>query len=204
MKPEDIDKIKFHHRTSIGGLMMIFKLREFYKKWPFGLSLCLSATISLLYFFICPNKSFNALKDFTDLNILVFPCLLGFSLAGYTIVVGFPNIDLIKFTADVEDLSLYQTLSGFFAIAILLQIITTVSTFVISWLVKMDLNSIVAFHNVRLGNGINIFVLFGLVFFTLYSLLLTPFIVINLFSLSQANNGYLTIKKAKEEDSILK
>jgi hypothetical protein len=197
--PADVaNQIASKHTVKIKGLFEIFRSRRLYADWPFILSVILTILFGC-FFCAFPTHSFPAVKEFSDLITVCFPCLLGFSLAGYVMVVAFPNSDLLIETSDINTYSLYQVLGAFFALTLFLQIITTTLGFCISWLCKLDINSILNIECPILVYGVNIFTLIVLLFFVTYSLLLTPFVVINLFSLSQTNSTFFTIKKYKSD-----
>src|SRR5437016_2877310 len=92
----DTKKIKKLHDVGLKGVLsIVFKHRTF-KKFPFIISIILSVGFCILIAFQKENKSFEVLQITSALITTVFPALLGFSLGGYAIAVGFSNTDLIK------------------------------------------------------------------------------------------------------------
>ncbi|HET6993782.1 MAG TPA: hypothetical protein VFI06_02315, partial [Chitinophagaceae bacterium] len=91
-----LEKIETYHTEGKNGVLEIISHKRTFKKLPFILSLCVSLTISIVILLFVPNKSFKILSTGCDLLIVIFPSLLGFSLGGYALIVGFGNIDLLK------------------------------------------------------------------------------------------------------------
>ena len=194
MDNNELNKIRALHKTSYKGLFEILKSRKLHTKWPFKIAISVTLFFVILYV-INPNKSYNAIKELAELITVIFPCLLGFTLAGYAIVVGFPNIELLEQQSKKDKYSLYQILSYFFATSIILQVSTTAFGFFITWCIKIDITSLMPFYCEPLMNATNIVCLLLVLFIALYSILLTPYIAINLFNLSQTNSMFLTLAK---------
>lgn len=194
----DLVKIGELHEHSWGGLWQIIKVRSLYKKKPFLASLGIGVLAALALAFK-PASSFTALQSLTDLTTSVFPNLLGFSLGGYAIIVGFSNGDLMKRASKKNKHSLFQVLSGVFATVVLVQVLTVVVAFLLSWLIKLDLNVLLGLKQTVYGRITNLVILAVLLALGLYSLALMPYVVINIFSLSQTNNSFYTIEQYKEE-----
>lgn len=189
------DKIKDLHSQNLSGVYNIIKShRTLYKK-PFIFCVLISVLICLYLSIFKIHNSFFYLQTITDLIISVFPNLLGFSLGGYAIIVGFSNTDLIRKATTIKKHSIYQILSGIFAFAILFQVFCVVISFIVSFLIKTHMNEMFNMPNNFVGDIINIFVFLCMFFASLYSLVLTPYIVFNLFDLSQMNNFHYTMEE---------
>ena len=107
MNQQQINEIQSHHLPSKEGLWSILKTRKLFCKTPFLLSITLDIIFTII--FICnADKSFLVIEKLTEIITVCFPCLLGFSLAGYAMVVGFPNTELIEQDSQTEDFTLYQ------------------------------------------------------------------------------------------------
>lgn len=193
------NEIRKHHKVGLKGIWDILLKKGTFKKFPFWLSIFLSAGICVSLICLSPENSFRYLKDSTELILSFFPSLLGFSLGGYALVVGFSNLDLIKAGAKPEKHSVYQILNAVFSLCIFLQVMTTLLSFVVSWIIKVNLFDLTTLQTGIVGNVTNSIVLLFMVFSSIYSLLLTPYVVTNLFTLSQVNSSYLTIQKVKED-----
>jgi hypothetical protein len=191
--------IKGLHTDGLKGIKQILYKKGTFKKAPFLVSLILSITISTLLLVISAHKSFHYLKESTDLILSFFPNLLGFSLGGYALVVGFSNTELIKAGTTTEKHSVYQILNAIFSLCIILQVIVTLSAFLVSWIIRVNLFELTTEPIGIFGDIINSILILILIFTSIYSLALTPYLIINLFTLSQLNNSFLTIQKIVED-----
>lgn len=203
MNQQQIDEIKKHHKPSIAGLKDIIKTRNPLCQAPFIISTILSIFF-LVVFIFNPEKSFVGIDKLAEIITICFPCLLGFSLAGYAMVVGFPNTELIQEDSQTNDYTLYQVLSAFFALSIILQVFATAIAFCIWWFIKIDVTGLLNFNCEHIGYFVNIAFIFILLFIGLYAVCLTPYIAINLFSLSQVNSTFFTVKKINKEEEEAK
>jgi hypothetical protein len=129
----------------------------------------------------------------------VFPSLLGFSLAGYALIVGYSNLDLIKAGSTPEKHSAYQILSAIFALGILMQVVTTILDFILTFLVRADISKTFGLPPSVAGDYLNVFLLSLLLFLSIYSLFATTYIINNLFTMGQANSLFLTARKMQDD-----
>lgn len=192
------DKVKGLHTVGLRGIKDILYKKGTFKKLPFWVSLLLSLGISVALLSVSPEKSFIYLRDSVELILSFFPSLLGFSLGGYALVVGFSNLDLIKAGSKTDKHSVYQILNAIFSLCIFLQVMTTLLSFLLSWIIKVNFFGLTSLQMGFTGDMANGCLLFFLMFCSLYSLALTPYVVTNLFTLSQINSSYLTIQKIRE------
>lgn len=196
----DYDNIEKLHIVGRKGATDILIKHGTFKKLPFFLCLLISLTMSIILL-ASNSNTFNVLRISADIIKSVFPGLLGFSLGGYAIAVGFSNTDLIKESTGTTKHNIYQILSAIFALSIFVQAITTIVGVIIYWCVNVNINS--ALHvpiSFLLSQIINSIILFFLFFTSLYSLVLIPYVVINLFTLSQLNSLYYTVEKLKADN----
>lgn len=191
--------LKDFHKPSWSGLFFILKKRGTLTKWPLLLSVAVSFLLSIFLYIFSENKMYDIIVKTSDLLVTVFPGLLGFSLGGYAIVVGFSNTQLIKESSRVDRASIYQLLNSIFSLSLLIQVFTIIFSFLIDWLIKSDIANAIIHTNVATNSVINAVCIFLLLFGSLYSLALTPYIIINLFTLSQINNLFFTKEKIKEK-----
>ena len=195
----DVNKLKDLHKVGIKGVLDIVFKHKTFKKKPFVLSIIISVLFIVLLAIIKPAKIYEVLQSTSDLITTVFPGLLGFSLGGYAISVGFSNNDLIKYSTNTQKHNIYQILSGIFALSILFQVVATIIGFIITWSIKVNINLLFDIHLPNLiTNTFNGMVIFVLFVSSLYSLFLTPYIVTNLFTLSQLNSLHFTLEKITE------
>jgi hypothetical protein len=172
MSNEINDKIFSNHQKGSGGMFAILFKHGTFKKWPLIVSTISSFIPCLLILIFKGDISFSILSSTAELTMTVFPCLLGFSLAGYAIVVGYSNIDLIKASTTPQKHNPYQILSAIFGISLLMQVITTILGFLITMIVRVDIAKIFKIGFGTVGNIINAISLFALLLFSFYSLIL--------------------------------
>ena len=196
----NLSKIPGLHLVNWRGILSILTMHDTFKKAPFWA--CLSISI---IFAVCSGvftqNTFIFLQALSEITINVFPNLLGFSLGGYAIVVGFSNTELIKRSSKTDKHSIYQIVSAIFALIILCQVFTLLICFVVTWCIKIDLTKLCGYYVLTAATIINAIFLFLLTFGVLYSLIMGYFIVINLFTLSQLNNQFYTLEKVKEDNN---
>lgn len=198
---ETVDNLKALHKGGFGGILDIVLRHKTFRKWPFVCSAIISILILAVLLFMNDDGIFFVLKETADIITAVFPGLLGFSLGGYAIAVGFSNNDLIKYSTRSDKHNIYQLLSGIFALSIVFQALATIAGFLISWLIKIHVNELFQFLYFSIGATVINAILFFFLFFTsVYSLILTPYIITNLFTLSQLNSMHFTLEKIKEEE----
>lgn len=191
-------KLREINQGGIRGIVKILRYKGTLKKFPLIGSLTVSTAIVLFSCVANPNNLYHLLTDTIDLLLSFFPNLLGFSLGGYSLIVGFGNLDLIKKGSKVDSYSVYQILNAIFSLSIVLQVITTIISFTISWALKTQLLNIFSLPFDWPTHLINAIVLWFISVSALYSLVLTPYVVSNLFTLSQVNHLYLTVEHLKE------
>lgn len=191
---ENIAKL---HVGSWRGIADILLKMRIFSKWPFwgGLAVCTGLTIFSTFF---TRNSFAILTHLTDLITNVFPDMLGFSLGGYAIVVGFSNAELIKRATKVNGYSIYQVISAIFSLIILCQLFTLLFGFIASWAINSEVGRASGIYLPIVAALVNGLLLLVLSFGATYSLAMSSYIVINLFTLSQDNNKFYTLEKYEE------
>jgi len=187
--------IKELHEVGFSGIIKILKIKGTFKKFPFYGSLILSVLIVALISSFHAEILYSYLQITAEILVAFFPSLLGFSLGGYALVVGFSNVDLIKKGSSIEKHSLYQILNAIFSLSIIFQVFTTILCLSVNWFIKVNFSVLVNNNIETFNNSINAVVLFFLLFGSIYSLCLTPYVVTNLFTLSQLNNLHLTVEQ---------
>lgn len=194
------DNIQSFHITSWKGILQIVKSRK--NKYAFPLILCGILTFSLTFILnIFDVDIYKIVISLSELSISIFSSLLGFSLGGYALIIGFSNNSLIEKTSNTKGYSTYQVLSGFFAYTIIIQLITVTVSFIIKLISSQSIKEITTHFSSKTINIINSGGFSVILFLSLYSLILCPFIVTNLFTLGQLNNFYYTIENLKEKDN---
>lgn len=196
-------KLRELNQGGVRGIVKILVKKGTLKKSPLIASVVVGMSIIVIVSLTDKNNLYKLLTDTVDLLLSFFPNLLGFSLGGYSLIVGFGNLDLIKKGSKIDTHSVYQILNAIFSLSIILQIFTTISCFVISWALKSELLGLWSMPVDWPAHVVNGMLLWLLSFAALYSLALTPYVVSNLFTLSQVNHLYLTIENLKEKQKEL-
>lgn len=193
--------------TFLTDLVGIFKIagyrKSFFASWttiaPIFLSL-LSCILSL-YLGISTLKFLVELKSLM-LNFL--PGILGFTIAGYSLMVGFIQAGVLdKITEPAKDskFSLYQIMSSAFAMNIIFQAIALIIAYFVHFIVFIDENKK---RGVCLPDSyvfiVNLLGLLILSYWFFISLLMVIQIVINIFSFSQLHHYFVNKAKLDEND----
>lgn len=201
MKKEVIDNINYHHKLSLNGIKaIVFARKEKYSStliWSIVISIVLCSLLLVVNHF----NTYALIQRITSLAITIFPSLLGFSLGGYALIIGFSNTDLIKETSDEKEYSVYQILSAFFAFTLIFQLGAVFISFIFSLFID---NGGLLFDNqlcIVLSHAINIICSLLLLFISIYTLLLSKFIIYNLFTLGQMNSQFYTIQKITDKEN---
>lgn len=113
--------------TGIKEIFIIFPFKRLIKEIGFIISFILALAYSLVIILFCPEKLLNAINLEVELVLAIVPAMLGLSLAGFAIIIGQVNQDVLNRTGDIPDVnkkkfSLYQTTNAAFSITVLVQL----------------------------------------------------------------------------------
>lgn len=180
-------------KTKNFGIKAILKLYDLKLLWK-GAKFPLIVTIIIVGVFVFIGKmDKEIIKTVVDLILSIIPSLLGFVLSGYALLIGFGNIEIIakKRQVDVEDgkPTLYQKVSTVFAIALIMQIILLVFTFILKVLLQVDLPCM--FDNCIACDIVNYLVFTFLIFGLLYVTVMIKDLVLNIFNFSQIQHFFI-------------
>lgn len=189
--------------TDLTGIFKVSGLRKsFFKKWPTILPIILSVVICATSFILNIDQ-LSWLKEFRTLMVDFLPGILGFTIAGYSLMVGFIQagmLDRITEPSKENKFSLYQLMSSAFAINILIQAFALIVAYSVHLIIFIDENK-----NIKLNFpnwymlSINYIGLLVLSYWFFISLFMTIQIVINIFSFSQLHHYF--VNKAKLDSS---
>jgi len=145
------------------------------------------------------------LKKIIDKNISILPSLLGFCVGGYALIIGFGHKEMLQKMSDPDkkknNMSFFQIMSSVFAISVIVQIITFLLSYIISFIIDLEFTS----ANELLCNKINIFTISLVLFFSIYSIILLYYMVINIFNFGQIMHFCIRLElKEKEEQQQVK
>lgn len=193
--------IKSRHKVSIKGIFCNgYTTKKILKSFVFWCSLILTILLGLgvLYLNKDVNGIYVCIEDLASTVLTAFPSLLGFSLAGYALIIGASDMKLIGRMSDPlqnnkQELSYFQILSCIFASSVLIQCATLIMAFCVHIIVKQKWE----INNEVLCYGMNIVVYVVLLFAVLLSMLLLCSTVVNLFTYGQT--VHFCVRLDKEE-----
>ena len=137
--------------------------------------------------FFTSESAYDILASLSEMVVSSFPSIIGFILAGYTILIGSSNPDILKKiceSSNEKKSSLFQRTSATFAVVMGSLIITLLSGFIVSIFIK---GGYVFWFDC--GDRIfNLIILILLSYLTIYSLWSLVDITANLFNYSQFIN----------------
>lgn len=188
--------------TFILGLPAVFKVagykKSFFSVWLTKLPIYISA-IAILIFFCLDINYYYGIVEIKNLMINFLPGILGFSVAGYALMVGFIHGDMLdKITEPSSDtnFSTYQKMSATFAVNIILQGIALIIAYFAHFVIFIDTNgkNLLTVSNslINIGNAVS---LTFLVYWFFISLFMVIQIVLNIFSFSQLHHYFVNKRK---------
>lgn len=180
---EIIEEIKRKHKGNFKTLWMIYsKHKRFLKSLQLWFAVGFSIAFLLLSFF-CVNDSVNIIViigSIVNKILAIMPTILGFSLTGYVLFIGFGSSDFLENITEQNDLgfSFFQHFSSIFAWCVLVQSITLILSFIVSFIIDLNIQC-------KYALIVNYIVLFIILLLTFYSLFLIMRFVLNMFNFSQ-------------------
>lgn len=143
--------------------------------WPLLLS-----CIIFPFFVISEKESLFFVIKITDLIITLFPPLLGFSLGGYALIVGFTTPEFLRFITaqDSDSATIFQKVNGTFAISIFFQAMILLLGFVVSLFTSCEFDILYADY-------VNYSVVYLLLLALVWGIFTIKDMVINIFNFGQ-------------------
>jgi hypothetical protein len=186
------------------GLYGIFKITGIKDVIKSGVFICsIVSTISLL-FFVCVTKydSYSLIKEIKSLCLNILPNILGFTVSGYAIMVGFTQSMMQKkITEKIPNskYSLYQKISSKFALNIVIQGIVLLIACGIHFIIVINEGGKNPIHlESRYRDIINYIALSFITFGFTLSLFLIIQIVANVFGFSQLIHYFVNTEKIED------
>jgi len=186
----EVDSLKENHKLNLYGLIDSYPLAKIFYSIPFRLSLLVSIIYAV--FVILMNQQYVQLINLIDICIEIFPSLLGFSLGGYALIIGFGNNNLLQsMTRQLKDknFSLLQLINGTFAFSILLQSLVLTISFIFYIISKLPVAFFLTDIHCKYINAVGLSILF---FLGSYSMFQLPKMIINVFNFGQLHHFKLT------------
>jgi len=166
------------------------------KLFYFSLVMSIIATILL---WPAKTNSYLMLLKVIEVSISIMPTLLGFNLGAYALIIGFLSnknlLNALVKKTDTDRFDRLQRISGVFAINIVVQAFTLLSSFMLKIFIELDIPSFnFCLCGLDIILALNICIFLFIFFFTLYSVVLVIQNAINIFDFSQlftyfANKG---------------
>jgi hypothetical protein len=188
------------HRMGIFGLVAIYSKTKLLRGsiGPALLATCLFLTVKNAHL-----SSEVVLKHLADTAVSVLPNLLGFLLGGYTILIGFGNIDLLKSSTLIipgQRTSLFQMLSSIFALTIYIQIITLIVSLIVQFTLTIPAKGEGFVSELfKWSANINSSAIVIISFLLFYCILSLLAMVINIFNFAQKYHLALTEERLEDD-----
>lgn len=186
--------------TGFKGVLKIAEYNKLIKSFSTIASLILS--IIVIAITITLNVDFYLLiLEIKSLMINFLPSILGFTIAGYTLVVGFIQggmLDRISEPMKDSKFSLYQKMSSSFALIIITQLIALLIAYSYHLFIFFDSN--MKFVNPTNPKCVNYIALPLITFSFLLSFFLSIQLVLNIFGFSQLHHYMINIEKVNNKE----
>ena len=197
------------NETLVLGFNSIFKIVGLKKiLWSNWIN-CLPIILGIIFMVFCSIFKidyFNTIQEITKLTINFLPGILGYTVAGYSLMIGLIQAGMLsRITEPYNDenkFSLYQTMSSTFAVNVIIQAIALIIAFLYHFIMYIDKNKKVTFFNENgfcfsILNGIGLFIIFY--FFTI-SLFMIIQVIINIFNFSQLHHYFVNKEKIEQNN----
>lgn len=194
--------------TTIFGFNSIFKIvgikKVLFSNWINILPL-VTAILIVILCFVLKISLYCTLIEIKDLMINLLPGILGFTVAGYSFMIGLIHVGMInKITEPLNDenkFSLYQKSSATFASNILIQAISLAIAYLFHLFIFFDKNKNL---NIDLKDIyitlINLMALLSIAYLFTISLLMVIQVIINIFNFSQLHHYFVNKEKLEKMD----
>ena len=141
---EIIEEIKRKHKGNFKTLWLIYSK---HKRLLKSLQLWFAVGFAIIFFlfsWFCVNDSDGIMHIITIIVnkvLAIMPTILGFSLTGYVLFIGFGSSDFLKNITEQNDYgySFFQHFSIIFAWCVLVQSTTLIFSFVISLVIDLNI-----------------------------------------------------------------
>ncbi len=191
--------------TFLLGLSGVFRIagitKSFFRHWTMIASVILSVlTLILCYWLGLDILEF--ISEFKSLMLDFLPGILGFTIAGYSLMVGFIQAGAMSRISEPfrdSKFSLYQKMSATFALNILLQAIALIVAYFIHFVLYLNENKIGIDLSVQFVQVVNPIGLALLSYWFFVSLFMVIQIVVNIFSFSQLHHYFVNKEKVEEQ-----
>lgn len=186
MDNEDLIK---RHKTSLRGIFNGYTCKKFVCSRYFWFNIGLVLFLTVPYIIWGKGQNVEAMPEkigcLANTVLSAFPSLLGFSLAGYALIIGTINIGVMRMMSKpqktMSDMSYFQFVSSVFALTVLMQCLTLSLAFVVHVVVEQKWVMLVEISSGWINYPAYVF----LMFLVIESLVLLANTVINIFTYGQ-------------------
>lgn len=176
------------HQVGLKGIFNKYTRKKFYKSRFFLFSFSLS--LLLVIVLACVKKDephvYTLIDDLSTVVLTAFPSLLGFSLAGYALIIGAINIGVLSRMSQPDDrmdrMSYFQFVSSVFALSVLVQCVTMLFAFIVHVVIKQEWEMVADISTC----WVNLPIYFILLFLIIESLVILGNTVVNIYSFAQS------------------
>ncbi|ADQ80430.1 hypothetical protein Palpr_2294 [Paludibacter propionicigenes WB4] len=199
------ENIKDNFVVGLKGIFKIVGLKEIIFSVVNILSISLSIII-IICSFIFELDEYKLIVEIVGLMVNFLPSILGFTIAGYTLVVGFIQSGMLsKISEPIEDskYSLYQNMSSNFALNVIFQGFALIFAFFVHFIIYFD-NEIISNIEIYYYDIINKLGLFLILYWFIISLFLVIQITINIFNFSQLHHYFINKEKLDKINNLKK
>lgn len=197
---ETNQELKDRHQYSIKGIFPKYIIRKFLYSCSMLVSIVITFVLLFLILYFRIEDTFVLLEDIIEITLNLLPNLLGFCIGGYALIIGIGNIEALKKMSSPmknrEYLSFFQILSSIFAGSLVLQCITLLLSFIIKILIKLKLP---AYSN-QIAIIVNSLTIIIVLFFSVLSVVLLYYTVINLFNYGQSMHFLIRLEKREQNE----
>ena len=200
---ETINKKGINLRYGYKGLLEIINLRkDILQKKVFVYCLSFSILTTLVTYFLDVD-TFEFIVEIKDQILSLVPSLLGFTLAGYTLLVAFIQpgmLNRITEKSQNSGFSLYERMSGIFALNIIIQALALIIAYFFHIIIfigeKKSIDILIKYSVINIINYVGLIII---LFCLSISLILVLQIVVSIFNFSQLHQ-YFIIKEKEPSD----
>ena len=200
---QTIDNIKKTFLLGLPGILKTSGPRKVLTTAVFIISFSLSIVfIGTVY--ATQVEPYSLIIDVKNNIITFLPSILGFTIGGYALVVGFVQSNMMNKISEPlldEDYSLYQRMTSTFALNLIIQGFGLIVAYFYHYVIYIDSNAkqqLIADLNIL--KFINYVGLWFLAFNFLISLFLVVQIIINIFNFSQLHHYTVNIEKVDQQE----
>lgn len=200
---ENSKDIKRDHRFGYKGLFCNYSINDILKSIPFIVSCCISIFCLIFYFFHSKTIS-DKLPDIIEQILTIELSLEAVFFTGYAIFIGLSDIHIITFKIPGTNTTLFQKINAIFAFSLLLSFLSIILSLAFIVILNTELsNLLVGIIPNMLIFYINSFVVWFYSLTTIWSIMIVPSVIMNVFAFGQFRHGMhlMEIKMKKYDDN---